>query len=66
MRYSYSIHHVLGKCLWIAYALSRAPVQQCETPEENEDLTIYVHAITENLPAPAEYLDELRAQLKSL
>lgn len=36
MRYSYSISHVAGKCLWTVDKLSRAPVERGETPAEKE------------------------------
>jgi len=66
MRYSYSIAHVPGKCLWTADTLSCAPVKRRETPDEKElfeSTNIYVDMIMENLPASTAYLDELRGQL---
>ena len=66
MRYSYSISHVPGKCLWTADTLSRAPIKREETPADKElfeDTNIYVDMVLENLPASADYLGELREQL---
>ena len=67
MRYSYSISHVPGKCLWTADTLSRAPVEREENPADKElfeDTNIYVDMVLENLPASADYLEELREQLR--
>ncbi|KAL6455308.1 hypothetical protein MHYP_G00362590 [Metynnis hypsauchen] len=67
MRYSYSISHVSGKCLWTADTLSRAPVKRGEVPADKElfeDTNIYVDMVMENLPASTAYLEELRDQLQ--
>ena len=67
MRYSYSISHVAGKCLWTADTLSRAPVERAETPAEKElfeDTNIYVDMVMENLSASTSYLAELRDELQ--
>ncbi|XP_061880999.1 uncharacterized protein K02A2.6-like [Entelurus aequoreus] len=67
MRYSYSISHVPGKCLWTADTLSRAPVKREETAADKElfeETNIYADMVLENLPASADYLEELREQLQ--
>ncbi|XP_051905587.1 uncharacterized protein K02A2.6-like [Hippocampus zosterae] len=67
MRYSYSISHVPGKCLWTADTLSRAPMERVETPADKElleDTNIYADMVMENLPATTEYLGKLREQLR--
>lgn len=67
MRYSYSIAHVLGKSLWMADTLSRAPVKREETNDETdflENTNIYVDMIKDNLPASTAYLEELKEQLQ--
>ena len=67
MRYSYSISHVAGKCLWTADTLSWAPVERAETPAEKElfeDTNIYVDMVMENLSASTSYLAELRDELQ--
>ncbi|KAK0132392.1 hypothetical protein N1851_032733 [Merluccius polli] len=55
------------KCLWTADTLSRAPVEREENPADKElfeDTNIYVDMVLENLPASADYLEELREQLR--
>ncbi len=67
MRYSYSMSHVAGKCLWTADTLSRAPVKREETPADKElfeDTNIYIDMVMDNLPASTAYLEELRDQLQ--
>ena len=67
MRYSYTICHDAGKCLWTADTLSRAPVGGGYTKGDTElfeDTNIYTDMIMANLPASTSYLDELRHQLQ--
>ncbi|KAK0136800.1 hypothetical protein N1851_027011 [Merluccius polli] len=57
----------MRKCLWTADMLSRAPVEREENPADKElfeDTNIYVDMVLENLPASADYLEELREQLR--
>ncbi|KAL1265233.1 hypothetical protein QQF64_003260 [Cirrhinus molitorella] len=66
--YSYSIVHVPGKSLWVADTLSRTPVKQSSSQEEQEfleDTNIYVDSLLENLPTSTTYLGQLREELKS-
>ncbi|KAL7865994.1 hypothetical protein SRHO_G00112410 [Serrasalmus rhombeus] len=67
MRYSYSISHVSGKCLWTADTLTRAPLKRGVTPADKElfeDTNIYIDMVMENLPASTAYLEELKDQLQ--
>lgn len=57
MRFDYSIEHVPGKEMWIADALSRAPVEIAESMEE--EVEAYVQIVTSLLPASSDYLKEI-------
>ncbi|XP_037501558.1 uncharacterized protein K02A2.6-like [Rhipicephalus sanguineus] len=57
MRFDYSIEHVPGKEMWIADALSRAPVETAESMEE--EVEAYVQIVTSLLPASSDYLKEI-------
>lgn len=66
IRYSYSIAHVLGKCLWTADTLSHALVKWNVAPDENkllEGTIIYVDMVMGNLAVGAMYLDQLKQEL---
>ena len=60
MRFDYSVSHVPGKLLYTADALSRAPVDEVITDED--DTEAMVHAIMSLLPASNDRLDEYRRQ----
>ncbi|XP_033730104.1 uncharacterized protein K02A2.6-like [Pecten maximus] len=67
MRYDYDINHVPGKLLYIADALSRAPLRQSEPPEEesfHQEVEAYVDSILMNVPASEARLEEIRLKLR--
>ena len=63
MRYSFTIHHVPGKDLITADALSRAPVSTCSPGDQalQAEVSAFVAATSDNLPASDQRLAEFRA-----
>ena len=62
MRFQYSISHVPGKLLYMADALSRAPIRSTE--EITSDTEIFIQSIISAIPASKNYLDSYRAAQK--
>ena len=62
MRYNFSISHVPGKHLVTADALSRAPVGQPTTDDEElqKDTTVYVRQVMETIPVVEQRLEQIR------
>ena len=57
MRFSYSIQHVLGKLLYAADTLSRAPLRDDpQTLEKQSETEIFIATITSHLPASQQQL----------
>lgn len=62
-RYDYSIHHVPGKLLYTADALSRAPTFSA-TSKLEEEVKEYVDDVVAALPATERRLQEYRVAQK--
>ena len=63
MKFSYNITHVPGKELYTADTLSRSPLRKPLTKmdhELNNDLSLYVASVLDNLPATERKLDTFR------
>ena len=62
MRYTYMIHHVPGKELYTADALSRAITDREEEKNDKcfqEDTALFAHTLIQSLPASDKRLDEI-------
>ena len=64
LRYSFKAEHVPGKDLKDADAFSRAPTEKPTAEDElkNEEITAYVQAVVEHLPASDEKLAEIKEE----
>ena len=64
LRYTFQAEHVPGKDLKDADAFSRAPTEQPtkEDTLQEEEITEYVQAVSEDLPASDEKLEEIRVE----
>ena len=54
MEFDYNIHHVPGKLLYIADALSRAPIRGTPTVDEIatlKEVDVFMDSFTQQLPA---------------
>ncbi|KAL5006376.1 hypothetical protein ScPMuIL_015182 [Solemya velum] len=68
MRFEYSIHHVPGKELYTADALSRAPIAGTLNKVEEEFVDavgMYVDSIVQQIPATGPGLEEIRMNLET-
>ncbi|KAL5010683.1 hypothetical protein ScPMuIL_012988 [Solemya velum] len=68
MRFEYSIHHVPGKELYTADALSRAPIAGTLNKVEEEfvdAVEMYVDSIVQQIPATGPGLEEIRMNLET-
>ena len=50
MRFSYTISHVPGKDIATADVLSRAPIENTAEGLQEEEVSLYVDTVMENLP----------------
>ena len=59
MRFSFSIHHIPGRNLTVADALSRAPLQEVD-PDLQDEADAFVNHTIQSLPATEGRLEEIR------
>ena len=59
MKFDYTIQHVPGKLLYVADALSRAPIRGIQTVEEipaQKEVEVFIDSVTQQLPASSNQL----------